>query len=503
MPRSFLKRLLQNPVSFIGLLIAVLSGAVGVPLMLVDLFSAETNRYTGIITYAVLPATTILGFGIAVLGLILEGKRRRGSDLPPWEFPRIDLNQPRQRLVLVGVLAGAMVILVLVALTGYRTYHWTDSVPFCGEVCHSVMKPEYTAYQRSPHARVACVDCHVGPGAGWYLRSKLSGAYQIYSTAFNKYPRPIETPVHDLRPAQETCEQCHWPAKFFGAQQKLFAHTLADEKNTPWQINTLILIGGGDLHHDTGGGIHWHMNIQNDIYYIASDPKHETIPWVRAVSKDGRTTTEYMSTESPLSAEEQARASVRHMDCVDCHNRPSHIYHPPDRSIDRAMETHQLDATLPYLKREGMRLLAGEYKTGPEALAAIEKKLPAFYLVNYPDIAQTKKESIATAVRVLQDIFGATIFPEMKTDWRVHMDHKSHLNSDGCFRCHDGLHKSRDGKTIPHDCNACHLFLAQGSPGAVERARLQAQPFQHPVELSGIDLSTMKCSACHNGTIGL
>ena len=99
-----------------------------------------------------------------------------------------------------------MLLVVISAVLSYRAYQFTDSVAFCGATCHTPMKPEYTAYQDSPHARVPCVGCHVGPGATWYVRSKLSGTYQVYAVFRDVYPRPITTPISDLRPVQQACE---------------------------------------------------------------------------------------------------------------------------------------------------------------------------------------------------------------------------------------------------------------------------------------------------------
>ena len=497
------RSLFYNTISLVGLGLACICLLVGLPLLLMDIFASHTNPYAGIFLYGLLPGASFLGLGVAMAGAFLERRRRKQSPGTPIPLlPRIDLNDSRQRMTLVGAMSAIAILIVLFSVTGYRAYNFTESVEFCGQVCHGVMKPEYTAYQHSPHARVACVACHVGPGAGYFVKSKISGSYQVYSVTFHKYPRPIETPVHNLRPAQETCEQCHWPAKFFGAQQKTFTHFLADEKNSPWQIQMLIKIGGGDPKAGaTTGGIHYHMNIANEIDYIASDTKRETIPYVKVVHKDG-TMTEYMSTENPLSPTEMAKLSPRRMDCVDCHNRPSHIYTPPDQSIDHLFETGHLDPSLPYLKREGMRLLAADYKTEDEARKAILKSLPEFYEKNYPQLYKEKAMSIRQATEALQETFAATVFPEMKTDWRVHPNHIGHLTYEGCFRCHDGLHKSRDGKVVTNRCDTCHTFLAQGPPTEVAKVRLQDQPFRHPVDV-GVDVTQMKCDACHTGTTGL
>jgi hypothetical protein len=393
------------------------------------------------------------------------------------------------------------VLLVLLSVTGYRAYQFTESVKFCGLVCHVVMKPEFTAHQFSPHARVACVECHVGGGAEWYLRSKLNGLHQVYSLATGTYPRPVPTPVKNLRPATDTCEQCHWPGKFFGAQQKTFTHYLGDEQNSPWQIRMLLKVGGGDPETGASGGIHWHMNIDNDIEYIAADEQRDVIPWVRMTGRDG-TVTEYVSTEQPLSAEQIQSAQVRRMDCVDCHNRPAHVFATPARSVDQALEAGRLDAALPYMKREGMRVLAADYHTEDEAKAAIVNGLAEFYQATYPEVYRDKAASIQQAGEELQRIYARTVFPEMRTDWRAHPNHAGHLTSEGCFRCHDGLHKSQDGRVITKDCNTCHTVLAQGSPDEVSRAAMMAQPFRHPVDV-GMDVSEYKCSECHNGTSGL
>ncbi len=494
--------LLRNPLSFFGLAVAITSTAFGLPMMFVDMFSRRTHPYLAVLVYLVLPFVAAGGVGLVLLGALWERRRRRrrpGMVVPP--LPSIDLNRSAHQIAVAGALTTFMTIVAMLSVTGYRAYHFTESVKFCGLVCHQVMKPEYTAYQYSPHARVACTQCHVGPGASWFVRSKITGAYQVYAVTFNKYPRPIPTPVKSLRPAQETCEQCHWPAKFFGAQQKTFTHYMADEHNSPWQIQMLLKIGGGDPSVGAPAGIHWHMNIKNDIYYIASDEQRETIPWVRVVEPQGRIA-EYMSMESPLSPEQIVKSEVRRMDCVDCHNRPSHIFRPPDRAVEEAFETGRLERSLPYLKREAIRLLAQEYPSEEQALSAILKGLAEFYQKDYPEVYREQAVAIQQATAELQRIYSRNFFPEMRADWRAHPNHMGHLNAEGCFRCHDGLHKNREGKVLTKDCTACHTILAQGPPEEVAQAKLEAQPFRHPVDV-GMDVTEFKCSQCHTGTSGL
>ncbi len=494
--------LLRNPVSMSGLLLTGVCTLIGLPMMFLDMFAPRTNPYAGIFIYFFLPGGAIFGVFLAMLGVIIERRsRKRHPDRPIPPLPKIDLSKPSHRFLLLGGVASLLIVFLLLSVTGYRAYNFSDSVQFCGLTCHKVMKPEYTAYQKSPHAHVACVSCHIGPGVNWFVRSKITGAYQVYSVLFHKYDRPIATPIRNLVPAHETCEQCHWPAKFFGAQQKVFSHRLADEKNSPWQMVSLLKVGGGDPQLGSTSGIHWHMYIKNKIYFIDTDGKREVIPWVRSVSKDG-TVTEYMSTESSLSPEEISKRQIRQVDCIDCHNRPSHIFMTPHRAMDQAFDANLIDPGLPYLTREAMRLLAGEYANEKEALEAINKNLPVFYQANYPDIYKQKKGAIDQAVKTVQNIYSHNMFPEMRTDWRAHPAHIGHLEFDGCFRCHDGLHKSKEGRVITNDCNACHTILAQGSPADVAKGRLQSQAFKHPVD-AGMDVSTMKCTVCHTGTTGL
>ena len=354
------------------------------------------------------------------------------------------------------------------------------------------------AHQASAHARVRCVDCHVGTGAGWYVRSKLSGTRQVFKTALGTFPRPIETPVANLRPAPETCEQCHWPKKFWGAQLKVINHYGSDEKNTPRQLRLLIKTGGGDPNAGVASGIHWHMNIGNTITYW-SDAKRQNIPFIRIQDQSGKVT-EYSAQGSDVSPAALAKLQTKKMDCVDCHNRPTHIYMPPDRSVDQSLTAHRIDQSLPFAKAQGVEILSADYKTTDEALKAIATKIPAFYKEKYPDIANTKQKEIAAMVSDLQRIFQQSIFPEMKVNWKTHPDNVGHFYFQGCFRCHDGNHVSKEGKVITKDCNTCHTLLGQEEGGVAIQGSSEAIKFQHPVDLG--DMTAVNCSDCHNGGVG-
>jgi hypothetical protein len=490
----FPHRLLRHPVSFIGAGLALLSFVLLLVMFVVEAILQRTNPYIGIFTYVIYPAALVVGLLLIPLGAWLERRRRaRGGEVPP--YPRIDLNEPRTRAAFIFVLLSTIVIMGLVSTVSYEAYHFTESVTFCGELCHSVMEPEYVAYQESPHARVTCAECHVGPGAGWYVRSKLSGAYQIYSVLFKKYPRPIPTPVENLRPAQETCEQCHWPEKFFGAQLKVITRFGHDEKNSVRQVRSLIRTGGGSPTTGITAGIHWHMNIANEIWYGAADPRRQKIPWVRMKDRQGRVT-EYFDRSVSLTPEEIKKLEIRRMDCMDCHNRPSHIFRDPDSAVDTVLFSSLIDRSLPYIKREAVRVLSQPYPSGEKAREGIATSLDSFYLTQYPELYPKKRQEIQKAVAEVQRIYQTNFFPEMKVDWRTHPDNIGHTLFPGCFRCHEGNHVSREGKVIRKDCQLCHTIIGQESdlPKPAEVAAVEK--FNHPWPLREKH-AQLSCNQCH------
>jgi len=493
------QNLIRNPISLIGLALAAVAFVNIVLLILIDLLASHPSPYIGILAYMVAPGILVFGLILVPIGMVVERRRRLRHVGVPFHFAKFDLNNPAQRSTFAFVLSFIVIFSLISAVGSYKAYEFTDSVDFCGQLCHTVMHPEFTAYQASPHARVACVDCHVGSGASWYVKSKLSGMRQVYYTALGTYPRPIPTPVHNLRPAQDTCEQCHWPKKFWGAQLKNFTHYGSDEQNTPRVIRMLIKTGGGDpLLGQAGGGIHWHMNIANKITYFATDEQRQVIPWVRTEDENGKVTDYAVKDGSPTQAQLD-KAVKRRMDCIDCHNRPSHIYVPPDLSVDRSISGHAIDATLPFIKQQGVQVLTTDYKTSADAQKAIAENITKFYQEKYPQIASSKADSVKQAVTELQRIYSTTFFPEMNLNWKTHPNNIGHFYFQGCFRCHDGNHVSKEGKVISKDCNSCHTVLEQQESGT-QVASLPVQPFKHPVDIG--DLTAVNCSDCHSGGVG-
>jgi len=485
--------LFRNYLSFAGAVIVIAAVASIILLVLIEITQTGENPYLGIVTYVILPGFLIFGLLVILAGMLIERRRRRrspSSDIAP--YPRIDLNDSRQRR-LAAILVGLSFIFIFASAFGsYRAYEYTESVEFCGNTCHSVMKPEFVAFHASSHARLRCVDCHVGSGAEWYARSKLSGARQLYSLAFGTYSKPINTPVHNMRPANETCAQCHWPAKFHGAQLKTFNHYAYDEKNTLRQMRMLVNVGGGDPEGGPVAGIHWHMNIANEITFISTDDHRQVIPWVRIKDRQGNVT-EYYDRNRPLSPEQITAGSKRRMDCVDCHNRPAHVYLPPDVAVDQSFAAGKLDPSLPYLKRQTVESLTKPYSTEDEAIKGIATTLDGFYRSNYGNLYSQKQDAVRGAITETQRIYKTYFFPEMKTNWETHPNNIGHFYFSGCFRCHDGEHVSAAGKVISNNCNICHTVIYDSARPAAENVQMGS--FQHPVNLGA--LSDRKCETCH------
>ncbi len=494
--KKFFPSSVYNPITMVGASVSLISFGLILFLTLLEAMSTQHKPYMGIIAFIILPAFLILGLLLIAFGIIREHKREKRGVHRDLRLPVLDLNDPRYRRAVVFFSVGTILLLLFTAFGSFKAYEYTDSVEFCGTVCHKVMNPEYTAYKNSPHARVDCVKCHIGPGATWFVRSKLSGSYQVYSVLFNKYPRPIPTPIENLRPAKETCEQCHWPNVFYSEKEHVNTYYLSDQNNSKMILTLLMKIGGGNEESGVTSGIHWHMNISNQITYLATDTARQVIPWVKAKSLVTGKETIYKSTDEPVSAKELKDGNYRVMDCIDCHNRPSHIYHPPATSVNHVMALDWIDPSLPYVKSISVQALEHGYTSKKIALDSIKTIIEDFYSLNYPAIAKAKGGKIARAVGEVQKIYKLNYFPEMNVSWRKFPNNLGHMYSPGCFRCHDGKHVSKDGKVISKDCTVCHTILAEQMGNEKPIVSLKGVDYQHPVDI-GDSWKTMECYDCH------
>jgi nitrate/TMAO reductase-like tetraheme cytochrome c subunit len=492
--RRFVPKSFYNITSFVGAALAAISFGMILFLMVLEYFAPNQKPYMGIITFVVLPIFFLLGLFTSLLGMVLERNRMKKEGAIEHRMPKINLNDPHHRSVFGFFSMLTIVILFFSAFGSYKAYEFTESVTFCGAICHGVMKPEYVAYMNSPHARVSCATCHVGEGADWYVKSKLSGAYQVYSTVFNKYNRPIETPVRNLRPAQETCEHCHWPKHFFAEKLVQKNYYLSDEQNSAWWISLLMRIGGGNAEAGPTSGIHWHMNINNRITYVAVDSQRQVIPWVQVQDPSGNIVT-YTSTENNKS-DEVAKVEKRRMDCIDCHNRPTHIYRTPNEAINEAMNLNWISPTLPSVKSIAIDALNNTYITEQGAVDSIGLFIRSRYTSRYPELAKTKKAEIDSVIDRVQKIYTRNFFPEMRVSWKYYPNNIGHLYYPGCFRCHDGKHVANNGKILSRDCSVCHIILAQKFKNAATRVSIDGLAYEHPVDI-GDAWKEVNCSECH------
>lgn len=479
-----------NMISLAGMVLAITAAGLIIGFLAYEGITGVEKPYLGIMTYFLFPGMLIVGLLMVPLGAFLVREKRRKQaedDIPP--FPKVDFNDPHKRHLFIFFVIASVGFVLIVSVASLRGFEFTESTTFCGELCHVVMEPEHVAWANSPHAKVKCVECHVGPGAEWYVRAKISGMRQLYAVAFKTYPETILTPIHNLRPARDTCEHCHWPEKFYAGRQKVFYHYAPNEENTPREINMLINIGGTPK--TNAKGIHWHIG--QEVTYVATDNQRMNIPYVAVKEKDGRIT-EYVNTDQPPTKEDIAKAGKRVMDCLDCHNRPAHVYRAPGIEMDEMFVSRRIDPALPYMKKIAVEILTRPYKNRDEAWATIEKELPAYYAQNYPQVAQAKAKEIQKAVTEVKDIYYRNFFPAMKVSWNTYPNHIGHFYSPGCFRCHDGKHKSPDGRIISKDCNLCHSVLSQIQENIPKGTKVNE--FVHPVDI-GDELFKTNCSECH------
>jgi hypothetical protein len=359
------------------------------------------------------------------------------------------------------------------------------------------MEPEYTTYHGSSHERVACVECHVGSGASWYVKSKLSGLYQVYSVLANKFPTPIPTPIANLRPARETCEQCHWPEKFYDRKLKIKETFLADDSNTEEIIDLQLKTSSKMTAGGFEKGIHQHISTDVKIEYKTTSDNRQIIPWVKYTNLKTGVSEIFNDSENTLSQAKLDSLKTRVMDCLDCHNRPSHNYKTPQNFIDKSLSEGKISKTLPGIKQISMKVLYKDYPSKDSAFFAIRKLVTDFYQSNHSELFASKKTDIEAAILEIQKGYSNNIFPFMKASWKAYPNNIGHMESYGCFRCHNDKHVTKQGKVISKDCNLCHTILGQGSPENIEYSKsMEPLEFKHPVDIDEA-WKTELCSSCH------
>jgi len=488
----------KNWLTIIGSIIAVINLILILLLFIISTIFDKGSTNLGLFIYIILPGFMIFGLLLIPVGMLRE-RRRTGisGHHEAGRYPRIDLNDPRHRNAFVVFTIATIIILFLSSYGSFEAFHMTESVEFCGTLCHQVMEPEHTAYQNSPHANVSCVECHVGSGASWYVKSKISGLHQVYAVLTNTYPRPIATPLHDLRPARETCEKCHWPQKFYARTLWTKKYFLADSLNTEWDI--MLQMKTGPEYSGIGfkEGIHWHINPAVNIEYISESDKRESIKYVKYTNKSTGVITIYRNKENPITDSLISVSEPRTMDCIDCHNRPSHNYKSPPVYFDKVMVSETGSQNIPFFKKVTMGILKDTFSDRDTALMKINEGITNFYKSDYSDFYLKNKDLINNSITSVQKAYSQNTFPEMKVSYDFYPEHIGHLESDGCFRCHNGTFKADNGRVITRDCNLCHTIVGQGKQGMMAFSNIkESLEFQHPVDI-GTAWKESNCAECH------
>jgi len=451
-------RLIRSPISVAGMVFTTISASVFLVVFLAELFGFHSNPYIGILFFLVLPAVFLVGLALIPLGAWVE-RRRRQAGRPPSElrWPVLDLNDPNRRIAAVIVFALSVANVVIVSLAAYRGVEYMDSPAFCGLVCHEPMRPQWAAYQAGPHARVACVECHVGTAPGSFMRAKLAGTRRVVAVMRVSFSRPIPSPSHDdMIPANETCQQCHWPERFFGDRIRRIAEYADDETNTESVTTLQLHLGSGA---SPASGIHWHASPAVEIDYVEADGDGGgTIPYMRVRDESGAVR-EYLA--DGVTAEQVAGAPRLRMACMDCHSRPAHRIAPSaGRAVDELLVNGAIPRGLPFVRREAVAALAAAYPTQDAALEGIASALRGFYTAQTtaPDGDPVTSAEVDQAVRAVQDVAARSIFPTMNVTFGTYVNQLGHTDVAGCFRCHDESHTTTQGQSISQDCELCHAF---------------------------------------------
>jgi nitrate/TMAO reductase-like tetraheme cytochrome c subunit len=449
----------HNVVTIVGAVLTTSSAFTMLGFWIIDFASqGPINPYIGVIIFLILPGIFVFGLILIPVGALWRRHQLRTADQLPSLYPSIDMRRPFFRQAAAWVAGLTILNAIILSVGSYRSVEYMDSAQFCGQTCHTVMQPEYTAYGVSAHQRVACVQCHIGPGAGWFVKSKLSGVRQVLAVTLHTYSTPIPSPVAQLRPARETCEQCHWPQMFTGDKLLVRKKYSEDEKNT--LLTTVLVMKIGGHYGQAGVGIHGrHLDAQSRVHYIASDRQRQVLPRVTYLEDDGKTVT-FASTAAATTPEHLAGGESRAMDCMDCHNRPAHSFQLPDRAVDQAMSEDLIDTTLPFIKKKAVEVLTVTYAGRDDAAARIAATLDNFYRTSYPDTYRDQRQKVELAIHQIQTIYLRNVFPAMSVTWGSYPNNLGHTDFPGCFRCHDGSHTAADGRTISNDCDACHSLLA-------------------------------------------
>jgi hypothetical protein len=465
--RTFVTKLInfftRSRCSLLGGVIAGILFPVLAVSILLDMQGVVQNPYFGFLIYLVMGPLFVLSLLLVLGGTLFCGKKEDIGRLTV-EYIKEELARPgrfsRIRKLIFMTSLLTFLTLMIVGVVTYTGFHYTESVGFCAQFCHSVMEPEYVTYKNSPHSQVPCVKCHIGTGSEWLTKAKFSGARQLFAVLFDTYQRPIRTPLDALRPERATCEGCHRPEVFHGDKLYVKDTFLSDEKNTHLQTVLVMRIGSGGYSGRKAHGIHWHVSENHRVSYLASrDRKY--ISQVTLVEPEQPTTVFSRQGE----AREPVEPEERLMDCMDCHNRPTHVFLNAEAALNAKLVTGTIPREIPFIKRQALAAVTKQYPSQEVATRGIAKELMDWYRQQYPEFVAGQEELLKQAVLGVQQAYIDNVFPEMKISWQTYESFACHRAQEcGCYRCHNDSLRSESGKTITQDCDACHIVLVENAP---------------------------------------
>jgi hypothetical protein len=454
---SRLGALLRHPLAIAGALVTAISAVVFIALVGAALMGVFVNPYAGLVIFVAIPAVLVLGLLVIPIGMWLQRRKvarhpETADDWPIWDF-----RTPRVRRAALLLIAFTTLSAAIALVAGYSSLHWMESAQFCGQTCHTPMNVQFTAWQAGPHARIVCANCHIGEGARGFVQAKMAGTRQLAHVLTNSVPRPVpagaQVPFggHDL-----TCGRCHQPMKIPGDVVRVKREYGDDEQNA--ETTTVLLMHVGRV-NSTGRAIHWHADPTTRVEYASTDSARQTIPYVKVTSPNGQVK-EYFAegTSAPPAGPE----ALHLMSCVDCHNNVGHrIANAPEQAVDAAIAAGEVSRTLPFARREGVRVLKASYASDEEAARKIDEDLRRVYSAQGGTIDAA---ALQRAVVALQGAYRRNVFSSMKVTWGTYPDNTGHTTSPGCFRCHDGSLAAKDGSTVNSDCEYCHVQVER--PGS-------------------------------------
>ncbi|MDH3328546.1 MAG: NapC/NirT family cytochrome c [Desulfobulbaceae bacterium] len=468
---QFFTKILKKIINFLsrsrrsligGIVVAILLPVLLVSI-LIDILGIVQNPYFSFLIYLVIGPIFIIGFLMFLGGALFSDDKDNIGQLVV-EYFEEELRRPgrftriRKIIFLTSLTTvGTLIVVFIVTFAGLQ---YTDTVGFCSQFCHKVMEPEYVTYKNSPHSQVSCVECHIGASSEWFTKSKFSGARQLLAVMRDSYNRPIKTPITALRPERGTCESCHRPEIFHGHKLCIHDKFLSDENNTHVQTVMLLKIGSGDYSGREAHDIHWHISENNKVTFITSKDR-EDIYQVSLVGSDQKKIV-YRNNDHKLVREKELEERV--MDCMDCHNRPTHIFLSPEESLDQKIINGVIPQKIPFIKRQGLAAIVKKYASQDVARRGIAQELLDWYREHYPDLINQERDLVDQAVRGVQEAYMENVFPQMNIEWGAYKSYTGHKNGSGCFRCHHENFKTDTGKTIPDNCDICHITLIEDQP---------------------------------------